>query len=363
MSFFYEKEIIDGVKSSRRIMGIPVYQRTDADGIITRRYLAGIWKTELYPDKKRYYLFGECIKEKKNDFYFRIQRIYEENCRLNRTIERQEQVFKKCEEKFFNLETQVSVLKNEVHECWAESANLRNLIQCQELHKKTFGPYKNAFRGKTVVLVASGPTSQYYQGIEGAIHVGVNNACLLEKVKLDYLFCQDFYMSEEKRDKIVQYRKGKCKKFFGRIPDNRMRACRVTPVAAHVRRCPRYLVDEAEAKEYYIYDLLQDDRIAYDIEKEPLLPDGVAFAAFQFILHAHPEKIYLVGCDCTSGFFYESERTFDNSYMIKTWKSLKKYADELYPDIRICSLNPVGLIGLFEDEFSPDYLAHKKYGG
>ncbi|GEM_PF-4245175 len=369
MGFLYKKEIVEGVKSSRKILGIPIYQRTDTDIAVTKKYFFGLWKTELFPDKKRYYLFGKCIGEKRNDFYAQMQSLCEENKKLKILMDKQEYILRDYETKLNQLnslpgiEEQINIIRQEVHSCWAESANLKNLIQCQELHKKTFGPYKNAFRGQTVVLVASGPTSKYYRGIEGAVHVGVNNACLLEQVKFDYLFCQDFYMDEEKRKIIVQYRKGECKKFFGRIPENRMRACKETAVAAHVRRCPRYFVEEAAASEYYIYDLLQDDRIAYDIENEPLLPDGVAFAAFQFILHTHPKKIYLVGCDCSSGFFYESEVSFDNSYMIKTWESLKEYADLLYPDIEIYSLNPVGLTGLFEDKFTSEYLENKRYGG
>lgn len=344
MSFIYKREIIDGVSSSRKIFGIPVYQRTDTEEVTVKKYFLGIWKTETYRDRKRYYLFGGCVGEKNyisvKEFRALLEEYKNTAAQLN-SAAKQSMVF--------------NSMKNELNKCYAETANLKNLIQCQGLHKATFGPYRNAFRGREVVLVASGPTSAYYTPIEGAIHVGCNNACLLENVKLDYLFCQDFYMDDEKRELIVNYRPGQCKKFFGRIPDNRMEACMRTKEASHVRRIPRHFVDEAEASEYYVYDLLQN-RIAYDIEREPLVADSVANAAFQFILHCHPDRIYLVGCDCSSGYFYESKVQFDNSIMISKWKKLKEYADSLYPDIEIISVNPVGLKGVFKDEYDEVYL-------
>lgn len=356
MSFLYKKEIIDGVSSTRKLLGIPIYRRTDQDGIINKRFFGGIWRIEISQTKKRFYLFGGCVGEEALPISVETFNIlYEEN---RRTLEELCVLTQKFEG-LLSLQNSVNGIKNQLNTCYAETSNLKNLIQCQELHKKTFGPYRNAFRGKEVVLVASGPTAARYEPIEGAIHVGVNNACLLENVKLDYLFCQDFYMDDEKKEKIVSYRKGECKKFFGRIPDNRIEACRNSKDATHVRRCPRYLIDEAEASEYYVYDYRQN-RMAYDIEKEPLLADGIAFSALQFILHAHPRKIYLVGCDCSSGFFYSSTIVFNNEYMVNMWKKCKAYIDEFYPDIEMVSINPVGLVGLFKDECDEAYLIQNR---
>ena len=82
-----------------------------------------------------------------------------------------------------------------------------------------------------------------------------------------------------------------------------------------------------------------------------LLLTGLIHIRSLFILHCHPRKIYIVGCDCTSGFFYESEITFDNTYMIEMWHEFKEYIDEFYSDIEIVSINPVGLKGLFIDYY------------
>lgn len=355
MSFLYQKEIVEGVWSCRKIIGIPVYRREDSpDGVIMRTYLLGLWKTKTGPGWKKWFLLGLQIFQKGSETYNEVQ--VQEKTKPEKYEQKEiNNMDANITEDITKIYKELQKISNILNHDYAESANLRNLIQCQSLHRETFGPYKNAFKGKTVVLVASGPTAQYYHPLENVIHVGVNNACLLENVQLDYLFCHDFYMNEERRSAIINYKGNNCKKFFGRIPDNRMAACKKTPSAMHVRRCPRYLVDEAGASEYYVYDQFQD-RIAYDIEREPLSASGIAFVALQFILHCHPDKIYLVGCDCSSGFFYESDIKFDNSYMIRRWNAFKEYIDELYPDIRITSINPVGLKGLFHDEYDEVYL-------
>lgn len=348
MSLIYQKEMTEGVRSSRKIFGIPIYQREDSpQGEITRKYLMGVWKTSANIIWKQYYFLGIRI--------FKKQRMEKWDIEQCRRIEALECAMNEQKAEVQKALKSMSQMHNKLNKIFAETSNIKTIIQCQELHKQTFGPYKNCMLGKTVVLVASGPTVKYHHPIKGAIYVGVNNACALENVSFDYLFCQDFYMDEEKRLNIAKYRGEACQKFFGRIPDKRMEHCRTTPGAQHVRRAPRYLVDMANAKEYYVCDY-QISNIAYDIELEPLHPGGIAFSAMQFILHCHPSRIYIVGCDCSAGFFYQSDITFDNSWMIKIWREFKIYIDELYPDIKVISLNPVGLRGIFEDHYSDDYL-------
>lgn len=330
MSIFYSKEIVPGKYSKRKVLGVPVYYRTDErDGKIIRRYFGGFVKSVQDVGFIKYYLLNILVSSK----YFLKP---DENINIRE-------------------------LSAKINAIFYENSNLKTLIQCQSLHKETFGPYKNAFWGKDVALVASGPTAKFYKPIEGAIHVGVNNACLMDNVQLDYLFCQDFYMDDEKRQAIVNYRPDKCKKFFGRIPERRYINCMKSKSAQHVRRCPKKFVVEAKASEYYVYDLYQN-QIALDIECEPLHAGGIAFAALQFILHAHPKRVYLVGCDCSSGFFYKSDVKFDNAPMIKFWKTFKKFINELYDDIEIISVNPVGLKELFDDIYTDDYLIAKKQG-
>ena len=61
-----------------------------------------------------------------------------------------------------------------------------------KLHKETFEKYKNCNNGKTIVLVASGPTDKYFSPIKDALHCAVNGSFMHECVNFDYLFMQDY---------------------------------------------------------------------------------------------------------------------------------------------------------------------------
>lgn len=249
------------------------------------------------------------------------------------------------------LNEPLDFLISEINMLYEETANIKNMIQCQKTNHDAFAPFHNSLKSKDVVIVGSGPSAANHTQIRDAVYVGVNNACLMENIQFDYLFCQDFYMDEHKKKAIINYRKKECIKFFGIIPDNRMNACKRTPVAMHVRRGYKLYFDIAEAIPYYIYDLYQN-HFALSIENEPLMADGIIFCALQFVLQCHPKRIFLVGCDCSKGFFYESEQEFDNTYMVDMWKLVKRNMEELYPDIKMTSMNPVGLKGLFEDLYT-----------
>lgn len=255
-----------------------------------------------------------------------------------------------------NIEKQVELLTNkldflqETMICpgFNELMNIKNYIQCQRLHKETFSKYKNSMIGKKLVIVGSGPSVNDYAPIKDAIHIALNNSFKFNKVEYDYLFCQDFYMSDENKEIIINYRPNDCVKFFGRIPMNRLNDCYKHKEAEHVRPVTYEATRRSNAKEYYIYDLYKNS-IALDIENEPLLSDGVAFAAFQFALYCNPESIFLVGCDCTKGHFYENIDIYDYTYMVDIWKQLKRYSSRFYPNIKIFTVNPVGLKGVFTD--------------
>ena len=96
---------------------------------------------------------------------------------------------------------------------------IKNYIQSLQINNETFKMYYNSFKGKKIVLVGSGPTAKNHIQIPDAIYIGVNNACLLKQIQFDFLFCQDFYMSQELQDVIVNYRNEECIKFFGIIPE------------------------------------------------------------------------------------------------------------------------------------------------
>ena len=87
----------------------------------------------------------------------------------------------------------------------------------------------------------------------------------------------------------------------------------------------------------------------------------------QFILWGQPEKIYIVGIDCTNRkkehFIGNSidcsirneDMNLNDQYAIDSYKNLKTFAQTYYPNTEIISVNPVGLKGIFKDVYTKTY--------
>ena len=80
---------------------------------------------------------------------------------------------------------------------------------------------------------------------------------------------------------------------------------------------------------------------------------GTVFSALQFAIYTGSKDIYLVGCDCSTGHFYSQKKDKLN-YQVKIWKKIKKILSRKYPDVRVYSVNPVNLKGLFIDIYQED---------
>ncbi len=221
------------------------------------------------------------------------------------------------------------------------------------LHQKTFPRFKNINQGKDVVLLASGPTLRQYKPLENVINVGVNRSFQGTSEKFDYIFIQD-YSGQTKSyiKKLNNYNKDTCIKFYGI-------ASELNP---YMQIIPESEAIEANALRYRTdclnFDSPYNIHFAYDIASQPL-GDGksIVFSAMQFILWTHPKRIYLVGCDCSLGGYFNNERLNEKekqNYLntveiIENWKKLKFFANRYYPDTEIISINPVGLKGIFKD--------------
>lgn len=235
------------------------------------------------------------------------------------------------------------------------------VLPAQKKHPEVFSKYKDIYKGRDVVLCATGPTFNYYTPIPGAIHVGVNNAYKNKKVLLDYLFVQDGETIVEKgKEEILNYRGEFCKKFFG--------IHYLKPAEVDTVFISEKAVEQAYAERYYF--LLHTD-LPYssipicnaDITTRPLNTWGsVSFPALEFILWTHPKRIFLVGCDNSfNGYFTKQDSPLNstvNDYeiMYKGWLEIKKFIRGIYSDIEVISINPVGLKGIFKDIFTSEYL-------
>ena len=148
----------------------------------------------------------------------------------------------------------------------------------------------------------------------------------------------------------------KCKKFYGVIPDLRLKE-----TYPKLKRISLYDVYAANASQYIIS--LPSSWYAYyhlpfDIAHQPIFDcGGTVISALQFALYTNPKKIYLVGCDCSTGHFHEeipNVLSNDSSGLVKRWKKFKDIMNDYCPNTEVISINPVGLKGMFKDIYTND---------
>lgn len=217
-----------------------------------------------------------------------------------------------------------------------------NIIE--KIHTKTFPKYKNINKGKSVVIVACGPTMKYYKPIEDTLQIGVNRAYQNQKIKFDYLFAQDYNLGEKILDDIINY------------PANIF-------LGLYINHCfnnhiPMKYVNNNKVNLYFS-DYPRNLCYPY-IEYYGLMDFySIAFPATQFALYTNPRKIYLVGCDCSNAGYFDGKSQNEFSYAhspLPGWINFKKYQEMYYPDVEIISVNPVGLKGMFKDVYTQNYL-------
>jgi hypothetical protein len=86
-----------------------------------------------------------------------------------------------------------------------------------------------------------------------------------------------------------------------------------------------------------------------DISKENLTAvASITFEVLQFVLYTGIKKIYLVGqdCDYSNGTFAKimiGKQQQADYYILRYWKIVKNWIEQIYPDVEIYSINPVAL--------------------
>ncbi len=220
----------------------------------------------------------------------------------------------------------------------------------KNLHPLVFEKYRNCNKGKKVVIVACGPSLDKYKPIKNAKHLAINRAFLRDDIKFNYIFMHDSIMIDRYKNKLKKY---KADKFIAFATKNEN---------AKLFNATSKDVIDIKAKRFILSDPIipdtpggQFDVIQPDIANGAFLDrgGGTVFSALQFVLFTHPKEIYLVGCDCTkSGYFNKVKRKEKQNLLEKTeylWHEVKAFTDQFYPDIKIISVNPVKLKGLFTD--------------
>ena len=242
------------------------------------------------------------------------------------------------------LDFQVGRIMNKLEGLNREINNLKVYVKVTQAHAY-FSQYRNIYKGKDIVILATGPSAQKYIPKTDCIHIGVNGATKFKNIKLDYLFVQDLAIETEMNE---QANKCDCIKFYGHHADARAKA-----LYPNVKRIPMSTRLNTNANIYLIEDLSWG-AFASELTVEPFGDfHSTVFSALQFALYTNPVRIFLVGCDCTNGYFYDSLNPFHNSTnVLRGWNFFKKFAKDVYPDVKIISINPVGLRGMFEDMYN-----------
>lgn len=313
------------------------------------------FKKNKTQQRKIYDLLNE-IKDQLNNHNEKLKFLEGKSLWLDNNILRLEEKIDYQQERNYQIESILyqieSNLKNEIPKRMLKALNTAFL------HQKTFPQYKNINQGKSIVLIASGPSLSFYNPIPEAIHVGVNRAFLFDKVKLDYLFMQDKRAVEKIYDKIRDYKGNDCKKFFG------------TQGGISTYEIPESIVVQSNGQRYNTsLNITDEHNFVCDISTNPLGNfSSIVFPALQFILYTNPSKIYIVGCDCTGNIhftkgtdsnfetsnFPREEEDFVIENLPKQWATFKEFAEMYYPDTEIISINPVGLKGLFKDVYQTE---------
>lgn len=246
-------------------------------------------------------------------------------------------LYKKIDEIRYGLSYELSLLIEEQNEI-------------RDVNTKAFAGYQNCYYGKDVVIVATGPTLNDYQPIEGAIHIGVNTAYKNPGIALDYLFAQDGRDEYLKSGKFEGIENTGCKIFMGRLSKRAQSEYMEFPETYRLKE---------NVKDYILDHAWTEERIYRDICSHPVSGGySVTFSALHFALYTYPKRIYLVGCDNAPTGYYDG--TVEKNCLIENetaerlkehFLEMKRFAQMHYPETEIISVNPVGLKGVFKDRY------------
>ncbi len=237
---------------------------------------------------------------------------------------------------------------------------MRVHIAASAAHAQIFAPYKNCCAGKDAAIVATGPTLNFYRQMKNCVHIGCNKAFLSENVTLDYIFVQDYLFTKPYLDKLGDGKYKSVKKFYGILPQfapDTLSAIQDVNIPEDTRLkhgAERYYITQEPCSNQKSIDFCL---FTFDLAHAPFEDIGsTVFSAAQFAAWTRPARLFIVGCDCTSGHYDDNVFIHDLDFLIPRWAQFKRFMRTYYPDTEIVSVNPVGLKGMFRDVYTEAYL-------
>jgi hypothetical protein len=195
---------------------------------------------------------------------------------------------------------------------------------------KELKKYKDIHKGKTGILLSTGPTIENFiklEGYENFIKFGVNKIYDYDLVKdLDYyLFGSDFYLNPTHNSKVKSLDKN-LTKFSSVYRDGKETGL------GNINR------EDSDILGCIPFECCLD-KFPEEQSEDKLLGHSIVFPAMQIIFYMGISKIFIVGCDLQG---HSNELPY-------WWKELKAWKDIKYPDVEIITVNPIGLKEVFQD--------------
>ncbi len=232
-----------------------------------------------------------------------------------------------------------------------------------KMHENAFSQYKNYYEGKSVGLVATGPSLKHAKFINQIDLIGVNSCILSNNVnsKIKFFFAIDYMAVEPYIEKILDF--PGIEKFYGYFLLSSKYTRMMIPESVAIRH---------KAHRFVATPLWNTDESRHfgfnpEISVAPLHAyASTIIPAFQFALYTNPSKLYLYGCDASNLGHFNGGKTISSDSLIalqREWEICKKMASIYYPETEIISVNPVGLKGLFKDVYTESFLVeHPEIG-
>ena len=223
---------------------------------------------------------------------------------------------------------------------WVLVVDYMQAVSMAQIVNPALKKYRNCFSNKDVYIVGGGETVKLFDPKKRSndVYIGINRAFRDERYEFDFLFAQDQF--SEGFEEFIGYRGDKCTKLLAIVPKNTYYKMNTIGL-------------EGRFEQYVLASRTMKD-IPYDISIEPFADlCGTGFSAIQFAIYGNAKSINLIGFDCTVGDIFCSENKLHNfAYQLPSWYLIKNHAKQLGVLERFCTINPVGLKGLFKDIYS-----------
>lgn len=124
-------------------------------------------------------------------------------------------------------------------------------------------------------------------------------------------------------------------------------------------------IDQIKNYAFYYGNWRFYDAIRPDIENSLVAFFGdTVHSALHFALYTNPDVIYLIGCDVYEAGIIKNNRLYAATAeeLIIGYKRIKSFKDSHYPNTKIICVNPNGLEGIFEEEYTNDFMKLRQEG-